>query len=89
MIMAPAIGPTLSGFIIEHYNWRALFEIILTIGSHRIVISHFQTKKYNTKQRTKLDVLSLVYRPLVLAVFYMDLVLQGPKGGMHQLSIVQ
>src|SRR5699024_4323155 len=27
MITAPAIGPTLSGWIIEHYDWRVLFEI--------------------------------------------------------------
>lgn len=29
MIFAPAIGPTLSGWIIEHYNWRTLFYMII------------------------------------------------------------
>ena len=29
MISAPAIGPTLSGFILEHYDWRALFIVVL------------------------------------------------------------
>ena len=29
MIFAPAIGPTLSGYIVEHYDWRVLFYMIL------------------------------------------------------------
>lgn len=29
MMAAPAIGPTLSGYIVEHYNWRILFTMIL------------------------------------------------------------
>lgn len=29
---APAIGPTLSGWIIDHYSWRVLFEMLLPIA---------------------------------------------------------
>ena len=29
MYCAPAIGPTLSGWIVEHYDWRMLFEMII------------------------------------------------------------
>ncbi|WP_050183631.1 MDR family MFS transporter [Domibacillus robiginosus] len=32
MITAPAIGPTLSGFIVEYYDWRLLFEMILPLA---------------------------------------------------------
>ena len=32
MTFAPAIGPTLSGWIIEHYDWRYLFYMIIPIG---------------------------------------------------------
>ncbi len=32
MITAPAIGPTLSGYIVEYYNWRLLFEMILPLA---------------------------------------------------------
>mgnify|MGYP003448890080 FL=1 len=33
MITAPAIGPTLSGYIVEYYDWRFLFEMILPFST--------------------------------------------------------
>lgn len=38
MGFAPAIGPTLSGYIVQHYDWRVLFWIILPISVISIVI---------------------------------------------------
>ena len=32
MMFAPAIGPTLSGWLVEHYSWRLLFDIVLPIA---------------------------------------------------------
>lgn len=32
MMFAPAIGPTLSGWVIEHYNWRLLFNGMVPLG---------------------------------------------------------
>lgn len=32
IIFAPAIGPTLSGWIVEHYTWRLLFTLVIPIG---------------------------------------------------------
>ena len=32
LMFAPAIGPTLSGWIVEHYNWRMLFHFITPIA---------------------------------------------------------
>lgn len=39
MITAPAIGPTLSGYIVEHYNWRLLFEMILPLAVISLLLS--------------------------------------------------
>ena len=32
LMFAPAIGPTLSGWIVEHYNWRMLFYFVAPIS---------------------------------------------------------
>lgn len=32
LMMAPAIGPTLSGYIVEHLDWRLIFTINIPIG---------------------------------------------------------
>jgi len=39
MIFAPAIGPTLSGWLIGHYSWRVLFELVIPIGILDLIIA--------------------------------------------------
>ena len=60
MISAPAIGPTLSGFIIEHYDWRALFEIILPLAIIVLLLAIFKFRNITPNSKAKLDVFSLV-----------------------------
>ncbi len=60
MITAPAIGPTLSGWIIEHYSWRMLFDIVLPIALLTLAISIFKLKDVTPQRSLKLDVFSLI-----------------------------
>ncbi|MTV47376.1 DHA2 family efflux MFS transporter permease subunit [Heliobacillus mobilis] len=39
MIFAPAVGPTLAGWIVQNYTWRILFFIMVPIGIIDIVIA--------------------------------------------------
>ncbi|MFT8320851.1 MAG: DHA2 family efflux MFS transporter permease subunit [Bacillus sp. (in: firmicutes)] len=39
MIFAPAIGPTLSGWLIGHYSWRILFDIVIPFGIIDLIIA--------------------------------------------------
>lgn len=41
---APAIGPTLSGWIVQNYPWRYLFYIILPIAIIDIIVAYFVMK---------------------------------------------
>lgn len=60
MFTAPAIGPTLSGWIIEHYTWRTLFAIILPFGLVALLYAFFKLKNMTTTREIKLDVISLI-----------------------------
>jgi len=60
MITAPAIGPTLSGWIIEHYSWRMLFDIVLPIAILTLIFAAFKLKDVTPQRAIKLDVLSLI-----------------------------
>ncbi|UOQ46369.1 DHA2 family efflux MFS transporter permease subunit [Halobacillus salinarum] len=60
MITAPAIGPTLSGWIIEHYTWRTLFDIVLPIAVLTVIVAIFKLKDVTPQRAIKLDVFSLV-----------------------------
>ncbi|MFC4386259.1 DHA2 family efflux MFS transporter permease subunit [Gracilibacillus marinus] len=57
---APAIGPTLSGWITELYSWRVLFLIILPIAIIDIVIAYFVMKNVTEVSKPKVDVLSII-----------------------------
>ena len=60
MIFAPAIGPTLSGWIIEHYVWNVLFHIIWPIAIVVLIFAFFKLKDKKEKIAINLDVLSII-----------------------------
>ncbi len=60
MIFAPAIGPTLSGWIIEHYEWRYLFYMIIPIALLVILLAFFKLKDKKEPVETHLDQLSVL-----------------------------
>lgn len=59
IMFAPAIGPTLSGWIIEHYDWRMLFHFITPISVVVLLIGFFVLKDKKDKVNLRLDFLSL------------------------------
>lgn len=60
MITAPAIGPTLSGWLIEHYSWRMLFDLVLPIAILTLIFAAFKLKNVTPQRPIKLDVISLI-----------------------------
>jgi EmrB/QacA subfamily drug resistance transporter len=64
MMGAPAIGPTLSGWIVEHYNWRMLFHFITPISIAVLILGVFLLKDKKEKVDIRLDFFSLVLSTL-------------------------
>jgi EmrB/QacA subfamily drug resistance transporter len=60
LMFAPAIGPTLSGWIVENYDWRMLFHFITPIAIIVILLGVFFLKDKKEKVDIKLDFLSVV-----------------------------
>ncbi|RFU68543.1 DHA2 family efflux MFS transporter permease subunit [Bacillus sp. V59.32b] len=59
LMFAPAIGPTLSGWIIEHYDWRMLFHFVTPIAVIVFLLGFFLLKDKKGKVDIRLDLLSL------------------------------
>jgi EmrB/QacA subfamily drug resistance transporter len=57
---APAIGPTLSGWLIEHYDWRMLFHFVTPIAVIVLLIGFFLLKDKKEKVDIRLDSLSVL-----------------------------
>ncbi|MCG1023836.1 DHA2 family efflux MFS transporter permease subunit [Sutcliffiella horikoshii] len=60
MMGAPAIGPTLSGWLIEHYDWRMLFHFVSPIAIAVLLLGVFLLKDRKEKQDIRLDQVSVV-----------------------------
>ncbi len=56
ILFAPAIGPTLGGYLVEFVSWRFIFFINLPIGLIGIAIAVAWLKDYRAEQRPQLDV---------------------------------
>lgn len=57
---APAIGPTLSGWVVESQSWRVLFYMILPIALFDIVFAFFALKNVTKLTHPKIDVISII-----------------------------
>ncbi|MCG2212427.1 DHA2 family efflux MFS transporter permease subunit [Staphylococcus epidermidis] len=61
MILAPAIGPTLSGYIVQNYHWNVMFYGMFFIGIIAIVIGLFWFKLYQSTTNPKADISGIIY----------------------------
>lgn len=61
---APAIGPTLSGIIVEHYSWRVLFYGVLPVALFVILFAYLKLKNVGVTTNPKIDSISLLLSTL-------------------------
>jgi DHA2 family lincomycin resistance protein-like MFS transporter len=58
--VAPAIGPTISGLILNAFSWRWLFGFVLPIALAALVIGMLKVRNVSTPRKSAIDVLSVV-----------------------------
>lgn len=59
--LAPAIGPTLSGWVIDNFTWRDLFGMIVPIVAIVIVLAFFLMRDVLPNSKPEMDWYSLVF----------------------------
>jgi len=57
---APAIGPSMSGWVVEHFPWQTLFMIMLPIAIIDMIIAYFILNNVTESTNPRLDALSVV-----------------------------
>ncbi|MFC4319994.1 DHA2 family efflux MFS transporter permease subunit [Litchfieldia salsa] len=80
LMSAPAIGPTLSGWIIEHYDWRMLFHFVTPIAVTVLLIGFFLLKDKKEKVDIRLDLVSLILSSLGFGGLLYGFSSAGSKG---------
>lgn len=61
---APAIGPSLSGWLLEYYHWKSLFYIVFPLAILNIIIAYFVMKNVIERTFPKVDVISIMLSTL-------------------------
>lgn len=64
MSVAPAIGPTIGGFILAHLEWRWMFILVLPIAIGALALGYRKIQNVSTPRYAPLDVLSVIISAL-------------------------
>ncbi len=65
--VAPAIGPTISGLILQSFSWRFMFIFVLPIALASLALGAVKMKNVTVVRKTPLDVLSVVLSAFAFA----------------------
>ncbi|MFD2116888.1 DHA2 family efflux MFS transporter permease subunit [Paenibacillus yanchengensis] len=60
MITAPALGPPLSGYIVEYYDWRLLFEMIIPFAVISLLLAIWKLKNVMPTKKSAIDFPSVI-----------------------------
>lgn len=77
---APAIGPTLSGWLVEQFPWRSLFYVILPIVIIDFIVAYFILKNVTKQTYPKLDILSIILSSLGFGGLLYGFSIAGSQG---------
>ncbi|WP_087974045.1 DHA2 family efflux MFS transporter permease subunit [Oceanobacillus rekensis] len=80
MMFAPAIGPTLSGIVVQNYSWRVLFFIVLPITIIDIALAYFLLRNVTKLSNPKVDYKSIILSTLAFGGLLYGFSSAGEKG---------
>src|SRR5699024_11688893 len=60
MFFAPAIGPTVSGIVVENYSWHVLFYMMIPVLIIVLVVGFWQLPEIQQKREAHIDIMSIV-----------------------------
>lgn len=83
---SPAIAPTVSGWIVDYYDWRYLFYILLPLVGVNILLAIFYMKNIIQLTKPRLDVFSLLLSSVGLGSLLYGISVAGNAGWQNKTS---
>src|SRR5215472_17231979 len=66
-LLAPALGPTLGGYLVTYVGWQAIFYVNVPIGIVAIILSIMLIREYRPEGQTRFDFPGFFFAALGLA----------------------
>lgn len=85
MFAAPAIGPTLSGWIVQNYSWRMLFEMLLPLSIIILLIAILKLKNITPNKNIQIDIFSLIFSTIAFSTLLYGFSTAGDKGWLDPI----
>jgi DHA2 family multidrug resistance protein len=85
---APAIGPTLSGYIVQYMDWRLIFTINIPVGIIGVTLAIIMLKETEIKDDKKFDFLGAITSATGLFALLLGLSEGNSKGWTSGYEIV-
>jgi EmrB/QacA subfamily drug resistance transporter len=80
IIFAPAIGPTLAGYVMEHYSWRTMFYGMIPFAVIVIVTAFIFLKNVGQRLYPKIDIWGVILSTIGLGALLYGFSSAGSKG---------
>lgn len=80
---APAIGPSLSGYLVDHFAWRSVFYVVIPITLLIIIAAYFLLKNVTKLTNPKMDSLSILLSTLGFGGLLYGFSVAGNTGWLH------
>ncbi|MDI3329020.1 MAG: DHA2 family efflux MFS transporter permease subunit [Alicyclobacillaceae bacterium] len=86
-MVAPAVGPTLSGYLIEYFSWRLLFLLNVPVGVLAVICALFLLRETETDQSLAFDRLGFVLSTVGLGALLLALSKGHTEGWTSQYIV--
>ena len=87
IIFAPAIAPTLAGFIVEYLSWRWLFIGIIPFVVIILALAYKYLMNVQEGEKTTLDIVSVVYSTIGFGLLLYGFSSAGSLGWSHPVIL--
>ncbi len=85
---APAIGPTLSGWVVDNWGWHVIFRAIAPLSAAVILFGFCCLRNIGEVSRPKLDIRSVIYSTLAFGGLLYGFSAAGSYGWLSAMTIV-
>lgn len=86
--IAPALGPTVGGYLVEYANWQWIFTINLPIGIAGFALAYFIVPEFRAKDPGKLDLAGAACSTVMLFCLLLALSKGGDWGWLDERTVL-
>src|SRR5699024_1979757 len=88
VLSAPAIGPTISGYVIDILSWRSLFGILVPVSLIVIILGYYFLENVSKTQKDKIDVTSMLLSTIAFSCILYGFSSAGEEGWTSAIVMI-